>query len=539
MYKVLLVDDEPMALELLKYVMDWDKFGFSVCGTCWNGKEAVDAIDKYEPDIIITDIKMPVMDGLDLIRYAREHGKGNIKFIVVSGYGEFEYARKAMKYDVRFYLQKPILREEIYEIIIEVKKQLDEMCRYKESSRMDQKALLDGVLDNILWGSDSKKALEYLKSFWDEDMLKMGWNCIVIELELELADKLDIYDGFKDTRLKVRETIDKAVKANFGIFALEQSSNTFIVLVSLKNEKPSGSIINILADGIYQSLCTAISSGFTIGVGEKVEGINSVKHSYTTAVASLGHRFYRSLNCLILYNDIKEETFNFEFNELFMSNKVFEAVEDINSNKIKDIIDTTFEYFKIHRIHQDIVIMFTSNMICKINNLIYEADHKANEFLENHTIRELKDHERTMEELKKFFEGLCIGYCEYLKKIRCKNSVSNIEKIEVFIKENYKRNITIRELSEKVYMHPTYLGQLFIRKFGMGFNEYMHKMRIEEAKRLINMTNLKNHEIAEGVGYSNYNSFLQQFHKYIGMKPSEYRNSELLKNNLKMGGVHL
>ncbi|MBU3175677.1 response regulator [Clostridium estertheticum] len=528
-YKVLFVDDESMALELLKYILNWEKMGFSVCAACWNGKEAVDAIDKYEPDVIITDIKMPVMDGLDLIGYAREHGKENIKFIVVSGYGEFEYAKKAMKYGVRFYLQKPIVQEEIFEIIIEVKQQLDQIQREKEGTQMDQKVELNGVLIHLIQGHDSKETFEYLKSFWDEDALKMDWNCIVIELEP--TGQLDIQGEFKNTRLKVRETIDKIVKGDFAYFTIELSLNTFIILVSLKNEKSHESIINCLAENIYQSLDFAFSSGFTIGVGENVVGIKSIKHSYITAVESLGHRFYRGLNRLIFYTEIKEKTFNFEFNEIFMSSKVFEAVEEVNSNKIKNIIDTTFEYFKIHRIHPDIVIMFTSNMICKINNLIYESDHKAKCFIDNHTIRELKEHERTVDDLKKVFEDFCIGYCEYFIKIRNKNSESNVVKIEVFIKENYKRNITIRELSEKFYMHPTYMGQLFTRKFGMTFNEYIHGLRIEEGKRLMKITNMKSHEIAEVLGYSNYSSFLKQFQKYTGIKPTEFRNS---KRNLKI-----
>ena len=524
-YKVLLVDDEPMALEGLKYVVDWGKLGFYICGTCWNGKEAVEAIDKYEPDVIITDIKMPIMDGLDLIGYAKEHGKENIKFIVVSGFGEFEYAKKAMQYGVRFYLQKPILQEEIYEIIIEVKKQLDETCSHKECAKMDQKACLDGVLHNILLGSDIDKAFEYLKSILDEYILNQKWNCIVIMLEA--SDKLDIYGEFKNARLKIRDTINKAVEDNFDVFALEQNSNTFIVLASLKKEKPQESIINYLAESIYQSLSSVVSSGFIIGVGENVVGIKDIKHCYTTAVASLDHRFYRGFNCLIFYNEIKEQNFNFEFNELFMSNKVFEAVEELDNSKIKNIITTIFEYFQIHSIDPDIVIMFTSNMICKINDLIYQSDHKAKDFMDNHTIRELKDHEKNMEELKKFFEDFCVDSSEYLKKIRCKNSDNNILKIEAFIKENYKRNITLRELAENVYMHPAYLGQLFIRKFGIGFNEYIHEMRIEEAKRLMKMTDLKNHEIAEKLGYSCYNSFLQQFQKCNGMKPTEFRNNEL------------
>ena len=522
MYKVLLVDDEPMALEMLKYVVDWDTLGFSICGTYCNGKEAAEALDKYEPDVIITDIKMPVMDGFDLIQYAREHGKENIKFIVVSGYGEFEYAKKAMQYSVRFFLQKPIIQEEIYEIIIEVKKNLDQVCRDKGSAKMDQKAILDGVLGNLLWGSDSEEAFEYIKCFFDEETLLMGWNCVVIELEC--SDILDVNHELKKIRLKVLKAIDQGIKSISGTFVLEQSSNTFIILTSLNNEELQNNKINYVAKRIYDSLAVVVSSGFTIGVGENVAGLNAVKHSYTTAVSALRYRFYMGMPCLIFYNEIKEKTYNFEFDDLFMSSKVIEEVQEFHSNKIENVISATFEYFKIHRIDPDIVIMFTSNMMCKINNLIYQSDHKAKGFIDNHTILELKNHERTMEELKKFFEFFCLGCCEYFKKVRYSNAESTTSKIESFINENYKRNITIRELSKKVYMHPAYLGQLFTKKFGIGFNEYIHKLRIDEAKRLMNGTNLKNHEIAECVGYSNYSSFLRKFQKFTGMKPTEFRN---------------
>jgi two-component system response regulator YesN len=522
-YKVLLVDDEPMALEVLKYVGDWGKLGFYVCGTCGNGKEAADAIEKYNPDVIITDIKMPVMDGLDLIRYTRELGKENIKFIVVSGYGDFEYAKRAIQYDVRHYLLKPILEEELYEIIIEIKEQLDMMCRNKQCAEMDKGALLNCVLGHLIRGNNTQKVIQYLKSILEVDTLMMDWNCVVIEFET--FDQPDIEEEFKKTRIKVKNAIDEALKNNSGYFVLEQCSNIFIILSSLRNDKPLNGKIDYLAGKIYDTLFSTISSGFTIGVGENAVGIYAVKHSYTTALAALRQKFYRGLNCLIFYDEIKKITFNYKFNDLIMSNKVLEAVEELDANKIRNIIDMTFKYFENNRIDPEIVIMFTSNMICKINHLTYQSDDKAKDLMDNYTIRELKEHERTMQELKEFFMGFCLGYCEYFENARSRDAVSNIATIEVFIKENYKRNITIRELAENVYMHPAYLGQLFTQKFGISFNEYIHKLRIEEAKRLMNETNLKNNEIGEGLGYCNYNSFLQQFHKYTGMKPTEFRNS--------------
>lgn len=513
-----MVDDEPMALEVLKYVLDWNSLGFFVCGTCENGKEAIEAIDKYQPDIVITDIKMPIMDGLNLIQYAREKREKNIEFIVVSGYGEFEYAKKAMQYGVRYFLQKPIIEEDIYESIIEIKERLNKMQKDREIEEMDKKALLDSIMAYLLHISDSEKAFRYLKSFLDEDTISMGWNCIIVAFE---PDKQIDNEQLKRMHKKAKEAIHKSTKGDSATFVLEQNLNTFIVLISLKNERK----INSIAKKLYEDIIAASMPEFTIGVGENVLGINAVKQSYEKAMTALDYRFYKGTNNLIFYDEIKGEKFKIEFKEPLMSNKIFEAVEEADISKVRDIIDKTFQYFEIQSIDPSIVIMFTSNMIYKINKLIYKCDHKTNESADNNTIREMKEHKRTMKHLKSFFEAFCLGSCEYLKKSRNKDSMSSIEKIEAYIKENYKRNITIRELAEKVYMHPVYLGKLFTQKIGVGFNEYIHELRIQEAKRLIKETNLKNHEIAAEIGYSNYNSFLHKFQKYTGVKPTEFRNT--------------
>ncbi|WP_163192238.1 response regulator [Clostridium thermarum] len=518
MYKVLLVDDEPMALEVLKYVIDWEKLGFSVCGACSGGREAAEVIEKYEPELVVTDIKMPVMDGLDLIRHAREKGKKNIKFVVISGFGEFEYAKKAMQYSVRYYLQKPVVEEEIYEIILEIKKEMDKQRRDKESAERDLTAAVNAVLSNLIRGNVKEEFLEYLKVIMDEEDLLNSWNCIVIELEAQEEA------GIKDIRQKVGEAIDRVVGNDHNTFVLEHGLYRYVILASLNDEEAHENKINSIAGRIYEGILTVLSSGFTMAVGEKVLGIEAINHSYSTAEAALSHRFYRGLNSLIPFEEVRNKSFKFEFNELFMSDKVLEAVEEVDIGKIKDTIDTSFSYFQSHNLDPNIVIMFTSNMIDKVNKLLYQSENRTRRFMYNHTIRELKGHERTMSELKKFFEDFCLYCCEHLKKTQHRGEESNMAKIEAFISENYKRNITIRELADKVYMHPAYLGQLFIRKFKVSFNEYIHKLRIEEAIRLMKTTNLKNHEIAEEVGYSSYNGFLQKFQKYTGMKPMEFRN---------------
>ncbi len=517
-YKVLLVDDEPMAIEVLKYVVDWEKQGFCICGTCRNGKEGIELINKYSPDVVITDIKMPLMDGLDLIRYAHENGNDRIQFVVVSGYGEFEYAKRAMQQGVRYYLQKPIVEEEVSEVIVEIRKQLDEAKSMNEYDRIDKKAILESVINHLLQGSDEQNDFEYMKDILNEDAFSVNWGCIVIELESAIKQGLD--DPLKELRQAAKEAINKAAESNSMFFVIQMSLNTFVVLVSLKRDK-----IEYTAEEIYKSLTSLNSIEFTIGIGENAVGINFVKQSYITALEALQHRFYRGINCVIFYNDIKKEKFNLKFNELFMSNKVLEAVEEADRNKIIKIIEETFKYFEINNIAPHIVKIFTSNVICKINNLKYEVDNNRKSMLDDKTILKLKEKERTLNKLKGFFESFCIESSEAIKRARCSCAENiNISKIETYIEGNFRRNITIRELAENLYMHPAYLGQFIIQKFGIGFNEYIHELRIKEAQKLLNETDLKIHEIAQELGYCNYNSFRQQFQKFTGKKPTEFRN---------------
>lgn len=516
MYKVLLVDDEPMALKAIEYAADWVSLGFSICGTCCNGKEAVDAIDRLQPDIVVTDIKMPVMDGLDLIRYAKENKKDNIIFILVSGYGEFEYARKAMKYGVRYYLQKPVFQEDICEIIQEIKQNLDKV---NKSTVINKKVILQEVLSQLIRGIDAHQAVNYLKNLLDGDAFFMKWNCILIDcFNTSYGNTVEENDN-----KTITAAIDEVTVDNKYIFVLEQNLNRFVIVEGFKSDKLFDSNKESSALRIYDKLLSLHLQNFSIAVGECVSELSRVKDSYITANETLRYKFYRGLNCLVFYKDVKEKAFNFQFNDLFMSGKVIEAVEELEIDKVRSTIDEIFQYFEIHRIDPDIVIMFISNMVCKINNLI-EANSRS-EIKYNNTILEIKEQEKTILALKKIFENFCVQCCECLKEARRSNSENNIEKIEAFVRRNYKRNITIRELSENIYMHPAYVGQLFIHKFGICLNEYIHELRIQEAKKLMRETDLKNHEIAEELGYCNYNSFLKHFQKYAGMKPKEFRDN--------------
>lgn len=354
MHKVLLVDDEPLALEGLKFAVKWESLGYEIAGECGDGEEAVSLIEKLHPELVITDIRMPGLDGLGLIEHVKKHYSGDVRFIILSGYAEFEYAREALKYGVKHYLLKPVFEAELKEVLLEIGKQF-------------------GTLDR-----------------------------------------------------------------------------------------------NIQADGNHL-----------------VDGVT----------------------CL---------------------NAIVEAFEDFNPVRLESAIESAFTHFQTELLTPEIVALYVTNIIYHSIDIIREMRGDPAGLLQKYPISNMDWRKTTLAELKRMLKSYAAECCLYLQALQDRNSQADIYQIEAYIRENFKQNLTIKEVSKRFYMHPAYFGQLFHKKFGLSFNEYLHRMRIEEAKRLMDRSSKKAHEIATEVGYNNYQSFLEYFERFTGMKPTDYKTHRCL-----------
>ena len=145
-YKVLLIDDEPSALEGMLLWINWNELGFEVCGTACNGREGLEYIRKLQPDLVITDIHMPLMNGLEMIAAWQQEGPGQTKFAIISGYSEFEYAQTAIRYGISHYLLKPIFEEEVAEELLEIYEELEQESRIRN---LNQIASSEEVVNHV------------------------------------------------------------------------------------------------------------------------------------------------------------------------------------------------------------------------------------------------------------------------------------------------------------------------------------------------------------------------------------------------------
>ena len=205
---------------------------------------------------------------------------------------------------------------------------------------------------------------------------------------------------------------------------------------------------------------------------------------------------------------------------------VIEALEVYDTEKIDHSIEKAFSFFQKLSLGTETIKTCIINIIYHSIRIIKEMNGNSVLLLQKYrTIALDKKRNATIAELKAILKEFCTEYCLYFKELTEKKQHDISYQIEEYLKQNYqKNNITVKELSKQFYMHPAYLGRMFQKKIGISCNEYLHRLRIQEAQRLMDKDSVALHEIAEQVGYNNYHSFLAHFKRCVGIKPADYKN---------------
>ncbi|MBD0382939.1 response regulator transcription factor [Paenibacillus sedimenti] len=509
MFNVLLVDDEPRALEGLQLMIEWQALGFQICGTCSNGAEALEIIDKLSIDLVVTDIRMPVMDGLSLIAEVKAKQGKTVKFVIVSGYGEFEYAKRAMRLGIHHYILKPVIAEEASELLHIIAQELEaesELVHMRavadEEEAVAQLAgILHGVGDDI-YNSETLKELS---------KRSVEWACVLVEAE-------DAY------RWVVKEAARQYISAcQLPMFLIEIGRGAFCVVIGSGDER--GDWPDKIAKGLFQALLPRVSEGFFVAAGQPSLDLASLHSSYLTAQEAMNGKFFCDKPCVLFYSGNKHRGFSFRFEEIQTAYRIMDAMESFDDDRLNDGIDAAERAFHEKQLAPEMVKMIVIHIIYRSISLIREMDGDPQSLLRMNGIAELESSAMSLYEMFRLLRRFCLQSLEELRALRDNQSRGIIHEINAYMKNHYCESLTIKELAEKFYIHPVYLGQLFAKKNGVSFNEFLHDLRIGEAKRLFKETDLKSYQIAERVGYANYDKFIKQFAKRLGMNPNDFRKS--------------
>ncbi|MCM3781612.1 response regulator [Neobacillus mesonae] len=510
-FKVLLIDDEPLALEGLQLMIPWENLGFEVCGVCTNGAEGLNRLEELGPDLVMVDIHMPVMDGLEMIEEWRRRGNQSTRFIILTGYSDFYYARKALKFKVSQYLLKPLDEEQAKLEIRQMGKELikeQEQLHIGQVARREQEHLL--MKEALMGGELSAEAARLMESL---SQSSGAWNVCLIQVAGEDYGRWS------------------TIAAEF----LNGSKMMYIIrlhynLVSIVFDD-TDSAAKGTEDTVRQRLEELAHriEGFRafMAIGAAESSLTRISHSRTTAEKALLHVFYDGNTKLIMdYEALKDQAFQWYYDQVHLLERIRGAFQLIDHAAYQSVVALIEQSFRQLRVHPDEARKFVIYLLHEIRAYmgaqLAEDSGSLNRLFE---IPNLDEVLLTLNDLIGMLQS-CGRVCfELLLKENASETHGIVQDINDYIHLHYREGLTIKKLAERFFLHPAYLGQLLIRKNGIGFNELLHNLRIQEACRLLQMNQYKNSEVSEKVGYSSYHHFLKQFEKRLSMSPNEYKKN--------------
>ncbi len=507
MFKVYIVDDELIVRQGLKDIIDWRDAGFKICGEAGDGLTALEEITRISPDLVLVDIRMPKLSGLDLVQRLRNEDYEG-KFIVLSGYAEFEYAQEAIAYNVDYYLTKPIAQEELENAVKVIYNKLQAKKIQSEHKNYYREKAKFKILEEMIKRRNVNSHIE--GSTLRELSLEAEKYQVLILENLDLHN--DVYEKF---------CCELKLPANHGGMERYNEDGGEILLLKGPN------IIDKFAE--YQK--DHASKGdmpFVITVGKVVSDFTDVYSSYKEAAMIRYRKFFS-----------KEKKFIFNNEDIFKlpdspNTLPLESSSDIGSQLYNHII-----VYKQHECESLLSRLFnnlvkTSSDVKTIKNflagiLIYIIQ----EFKKDYSSYDIPF--KTSAEIIKIVESATYlsDIMDFIRKEskRMIESISNfssdgiLEAILGYINHHYNEDIKLKTLARKFGYNSSYLGKIFSQKYDVNFNDYLHKVRIEKAMELLLGENYKIYEIANLVGYANVDYFHIKFREYVGTTPAKYRES--------------
>ena len=528
MLKVLLVDDEPFIVQGLSVLLDWEKEGCEIVATAQNGVEALAYLKEHEADLVIADIKMPEMTGLELLETIRREQISNAYFVILSGYSDFSYAQKAIRYSCMDYVLKPVEKEVLTEIIRKAANMSETEIQQQEDKKQMERAYLARNVISLLLGKYDDINLEYVYSH-------MRLSDGVRYIDIQLVDALDLED-VEDTEMRSRQRklyqgCREFLKEDEAHCILDVSSEENIYDVGLiycdymaaQNDCPEKEYL----EKLFNYLSVSLKQRLVMLVGKKVADIASISKSYGTACMLNSLRAFHDRKNIYYYEEeIQVNSGGILLCKTELDNLI-SAIEQNDKVRIHETVDRLFDELRRVGAMGETINLNINYLLFQLIHVATEQDDCVNQEEILHLISESTFEDGLMRGSKVHLARFACEYAEYLAQLRKNVSRGVLALIEQEVREHYAENLTLRDLGQKYYINNAYLGQVFRKKYNQSFKDYLNNYRIEQAAQLLVRTDDKIYKIAEDVGYKNTDYFINKFIAAKGCTPSKFRKQSL------------
>lgn len=534
MIKVVIADDEEKVCQLICNLIDWKSLDMEIVGLAQNGIEALELVKELLPDIVITDIRMPGYDGLEMIERAKDI-KSDIEFIIISGYSHFEYAQNAIRYGVSDYILKPIKKEEFLNTLKKMREkymQRTEKLTNEERLRIRLQSDIDKLRSRLFteWLLQKGITTENL----DLKTINEDYHFIfqpeyfqVIAVKIDCGFEEHYNSGIKLLQEKVTQILNDLLKQEcFDMVIHFDDSVAYCILnYDENNKKLVRKHIKTLLDKLVVLRTVFEQFEFTVGVGSIVEDVKQLKETFRVARFAVGQRLIEGTGRLI-----EKVTMNITTqrkNELLaeLNKTLGSALEVLDKDSallsiksIKEKIEAEkdmcgHEIFSLTKHSCEMYLAHLRNNHIEIQN--------EEEFYEKFCV-----HSNRCGSMTQLFQYLSMMIGESLDVIIENKKQTDTKPIRIakkYIQQNYMNSISLEEVANIAGFNSSYFSSLFKKESGSNFLEYLSEVRMTKAKELLRESNLSIAVICQEVGYNDLKHFTKSFKKNTGIKPNEYR----------------
>lgn len=525
MVKLVVADDEERVCRLIVALGDWEKVGIQVVGTASNGIQALELIRKQKADILITDIRMPGLNGMELIQKVREESS-DIKIMIISGYANFEHAQNALKHSVSDYLLKPINKEALNESLA---KMVDEIMDARRTDmafkdiQNERREEMVKLRNMLIYDLRHDRALSLT-----EDILKEKYYLNVqpgiyqaMVIKQDSAEKKDVQDSIELIWHKMKEILLREITKECYDFVAVAAGEYFYGIMNYP-ARNSDKIRKAVRSCFNQMLARNDYLGKTklsLGLGTAVKDANNLSDSFKSAERVLAERLLEGSGKILEAESFNEVLYEKKLVDRFVRN-LGSAMQTLDVEEIRNTVNSMYkETVETPGAHGweifELILQCGSIFIMRLDvpdkhEMQIEFTAKCNNCT---TVNDL---------FKQLLDFMLVKVNQMLET-REEDSVRPVRLAKQYIHNHYQEQITLEEVSEYVGLTPAYFSVMFKKETEIGFAKYLINERIEGAKELLRETTLSVADICRKVGYNDSKHFTRLFEKNVGVKPAVYR----------------
>jgi two-component system response regulator YesN len=505
MMNVVLVDDEPWVLEGLRTMVDWNKYGFQICGEAENGNAAWAIIEDLQPDLVFTDIHMPSVSGLELIDRSIQKLAKPPRFVILSGYERFDYAKTALEQRVEDYLLKPIDEVEIENVLEQMSRKIQNELVSEKLHQHERTLYVNCLFNRLFQGEESSELQAEVKSIMQMEGHE-NMACLLIESD---ACHEDIKSQVQRFASAQHYELYMDAEGRMGVFAAEMDD-------SLSWLERLGSTLFEM----YSSQATIIVA-FAYHSG----GVVAMRTAYEKAFSALKWKRYQIGSGIIYDQDLPRDGSMATVNQKALTNLfkiILTGQEDGLEKEVHELLvnpdsglpASDIEYVRVQLLALEMGVL----------KQLKELDGDVERFVLQlqHTLGVLTDID-SFPAFREYALILSLNALRALQEQRKEKECCTIFRVVQYVNQEFREKLQLQELAQKFHMNANYLGQAFKQQTGKSFREYLNDKRIEEAKRLLRQSCSSIAEVAVNSGYPNADYFVSQFKRMTGMAPSAYR----------------